>query len=139
MKRYAHRLQSKRGKKYELERASWSTYLNFVEMYDAIEDQLIKAGVATRLPSPQAMDRSGKAVDDSKDAFGYKVTCEITHRHMIFVGDEVGANINYTGDGNRGGEKQVVQRGCEANAGQARANAVAGGSVLRGLAWAYRR
>ena len=46
MSRNKHRLVSKGGHKYELDRSSWTKYQTFKKMYDCIADSMIEAGVA---------------------------------------------------------------------------------------------
>ena len=41
MKRNGHLLKSKRGKKYAIDRANFTSYINFQDMYDHIEDVMM--------------------------------------------------------------------------------------------------
>ena len=43
----------KRGRKYELDRASWYTSSNFKHMYDQVYEQMKEVGVAVKLTQPQ--------------------------------------------------------------------------------------
>ena len=76
MKRNGHLLVSKRGKKFELDRSSWSTYGNFKQMYECVAEEMEDAGVAVRRSTPVWMNRSGEEVQEA-DAFGCKVTHDI--------------------------------------------------------------
>ena len=62
MKQNAHRLVSKRGRKYEIYRATWNKHQNFKQIYDCIEDALIKSGLAKALDVPIFMDKDGNKV-----------------------------------------------------------------------------
>ena len=53
MKRNGHLIESKRGHKYELDRSSWTTYANFDDMYKHNYREMVDAGVATLLNSPE--------------------------------------------------------------------------------------
>ena len=48
-KRNKHKIRLKKGKKFELNRANWSTYRNFNQMYEQIHEQLEDAGLAVKL------------------------------------------------------------------------------------------
>ena len=51
MKRRGHEICSKRGEKYELDQAQWTTYANFKDMYKHIYMEMEDAGVATKRES----------------------------------------------------------------------------------------
>ena len=53
------------------------------------------------------MDKIRNIVDE-KDAYGCKCTVKITHPEYMFAVDEVGNNIDMTGDGHHGGEMYVL-------------------------------
>ena len=110
MKRNGHLLVSKRGKKFELDRSSWSTYGNFKQMYECVAEEMEDAGVAVRRSAPVWMNRSGEEVQEA-DAFGCKVTHDIVCPDYCIVLDEVGGNTNQKGDGNVGGELMLCERG----------------------------
>ena len=48
MKRRGHQICSKKGEKYELDRASWTTYANFADMYNHIYKEICDTGVARK-------------------------------------------------------------------------------------------
>ena len=52
MKRHKDKIVSKRGQKYELNRQNWTTYNNFVQIYNHIIEELVNAGVTERLDEP---------------------------------------------------------------------------------------
>ena len=72
-------------------------------MYDHTLDEMITAVVATKLEVPTWQDRYGNICPEEK-AFGCKVTHKLLHPGMCLVGDEVGGNLNMTGDGHSGGQ-----------------------------------
>jgi len=110
MRRHGDKIRSKRGAKYSLDRANWSTYANFKDMYDHNYEEMEAAGVAERREEPAWMDRNGNICDE-KDALGCKVTYDLIHPEMCVVGDEVGGNLNMSGDGHVGGEKLLCAKG----------------------------
>ena len=110
MKRHNNKIRSMRGKKYSMDRSNWTTWSNFDDMYCHNYHEMEIAGVAKRLNEPVWKDRQGRIVDES-DAFGCKVTHELIHPEYCIVGDEVGGNLNMSGDGHVGGQKLL----CAAN------------------------
>ena len=110
MRRHGDKIISKRGAKYSLDRANWSTYSNFKDMYDHNYEEMEVAGVAKRRAEPVWMDRNGNICDE-KDALGCKVTHDLIHPEMCLVGDEVGGNLNMDNDGYVGGEKLLCAKG----------------------------
>ena len=108
MKRKKHLLRTKKGRKYGLDRANFTTYLNFRDMYDHIENILVdECGVATRFSKPVWMNSSGEIVSNFEDAMGCKVSIDIDRKDMCIVLDEVGCNLTQEKDGSKGGEKYV--------------------------------
>jgi hypothetical protein len=39
------KLETKKGRKFKLDRSKWTKYWNFKRMYDDIEDEMVDAGV----------------------------------------------------------------------------------------------
>ena len=52
MKSNALQIRSERGQKYELDRASWTTYENFHDMYTHNYTEMVEAGVEKLLDNP---------------------------------------------------------------------------------------
>ena len=71
MQRNGHKLVSKRGQKYELDRAAWSTYHNFDQMYVQVGEEMVEAKVAQVIDHTW-MDVAGNVVLD-RDCFGCNV------------------------------------------------------------------
>ena len=110
LKRNKNKIVSKRGQKYELNRQNWTTYANFVHMYNNVINEMVEAGVAERLDEAVWMDRDGNVcLEDS--AFGCKVQHKIVRPDMCICGDEVGGNISMKGDGHVGGELYLTEKG----------------------------
>ena len=112
-KRFSHKLVNKKGHKFELDRSNWCTYQNFRSMYEMIEDKLVEVKIAKRFDSPMWITREGTWLSDTNinDAYGCKVSLEITHPGMVILADEVGCNISQRGDGHVGGEKYMCAKG----------------------------
>ena len=107
LKRNQHKIRSKKGKRYDLDRSNWTTYLNFKDMYDNIDDILVnESKIAEYLPEPVWMDKEGNEVSEEK-AFGCKVKVKFTRPDLAICCDEVGCNISQDGDGQAGGTKYV--------------------------------
>ena len=110
MHRNKHLIVSSKGQKYELNRANWTTYQNFSQMYEVIEQEMITAGVAVALKEPVWMNAEGEVVEEG-DAYGCKVTLDITKPEMCVVADEVGGNTSQKDDGKIGGERWLCSPG----------------------------
>ena len=108
--RQSHRIVTKRGQKFELDRQNWCTYSNFKMMYDNVGDYLIEAGVAELVDDPSYQDRDGNDCDFTK-SFGFPVTHRIKHPDYCLVADEVGGNVSQKGDGNVGGTRFLCEKG----------------------------
>ena len=65
-KRWAHKLVTKKGRRFELDRSNWTKYSNFAAMYDNIASEMVAAGVAKELPTPVWMNEKGEVVSDKK-------------------------------------------------------------------------
>ena len=105
LKRNYYRLRSKAGKKFGHDRANFSGYLNFWDMYEHIARVLIEdSKIAQRLEEPVWMDRNGCMVDSEEQGFGCKVDIIITRPDLAFMMDEVGCNTSQEKDGRNGGE-----------------------------------
>ena len=59
MKKNKDKIVSRRGQRYELNRQKWTTYSNFVHMYNHCIDKMVDAGVAVELDDPIWMNRAG--------------------------------------------------------------------------------
>ena len=57
-------------------------------------------------------DKDGNCVEFESEAYGSKVTSNITLPDMVLLVDGVGANIDTTGDGHIGGDKSPCEKGC---------------------------
>jgi len=93
MRRDGDQIVSRRGQKYKLDCASWTTYRNFKDMYVHNYAKMEVAGVAKLLDTPQWQDKDGDICDEAQ-VYGYKITHKITHPEYYVVMDEVGGNIN---------------------------------------------
>ena len=109
MNRNGHRIVSRRGRKYKLNRDKWTTYGNFESMHVHILDKLVHGNIAVEYPEPVWKKKDRKVVEEEEEAFGCKVTHNIVHPEWCIVGDETGMNLSMKGD--RGSEKLLVARG----------------------------
>ena len=67
-------------------------------MYEAIEEDLIRAGVASRLPEPVWMDTEFNHVEEG-DAEGCMVNIEIIRPGICIVAGEITGNTSQKDDG----------------------------------------
>jgi hypothetical protein len=109
-KRHSHLLERKKGHKFSKDRAEWSIYRNFVQMYDEVYEAMEHAGVAQKLPEPMWVDEKQQITEEA-NAFGRKATHLLIRPDYVVFVDEVGCNTSQEGDGARGGEKKIVSRG----------------------------
>jgi len=81
---------------------------NFSQMYEVIEEEFIRVGVAVRLPEPVWMDEEGNHVEKG-NADGCKVNINIIKPEMCIVADDVGGNTSQKDDGKIGGEQWLTE------------------------------
>ena len=105
MKRNSHLLCGKTISQYAIDRANFTTYLNFANMYNHIKKVLLLSKIATKFVPPVLMNEKGDIVSDEMKSFGYKVTINIERPDMGIVLDKCRCNFSQEGDGNVGGEK----------------------------------
>ena len=110
LSRNEHKIQTKKGEKYELNRALWTTYTNMHHMYKLTQQEMVEeAGVAIR-SEPKWYDANGNECDE-ENATGCKAVIEITHPEYCIVADETGGNTCQKDDGHVGGEKLICESG----------------------------
>ena len=77
-------IKSKKGVKDELNRKRWTTYSNFLQIYELIGEEMVEAGVTHKI-DPVWMDSKGDVVEE-ENAVGCKVDLDITQPDwIIFV------------------------------------------------------
>jgi hypothetical protein len=103
LERNKQKIETKKGRKFELDRSNWTKYRYFKSMYEDIEKELVDAKVAVRLDEPVWMDANGNSVAEV-DLVGMKVCTKFTHPNMCITMDEVGCNLNMTKDGHVNGK-----------------------------------
>ena len=59
----------------------------------------------TMLEEPEWQDKNGNRFGFESEAFGCEVTSKIFRPDVVLLCDEVGGNIDMTGDGRIGGDK----------------------------------
>ena len=84
MERNKHKFAGKRGQKYEQSRKNWTTYNNFVQMYNHIIGELVDVGLAVKLYHQIWMNRTGEECDES-EAFGCKSITKLFDQNYVFV------------------------------------------------------
>ena len=85
---------------------------HFYDMYDSIENELIEAKVMTILEELEWQDKDGNRVEFEPEAYGCKVTSKIYRLDIVIIVDEVGGNLDMTGNGYLGGEKLICDNCC---------------------------
>ena len=114
LKRNRNELRAKPGRKFALDRSSWSTIMNFSDMYDHVESVMVDSNIAHKLETPQWVDRSGNIVENEEDSQGCKVEVSIDCPDCAIVMDEVGCNLSQDCDNRVGGELYLTGRQDEA-------------------------
>ena len=110
MERHKHILTTNKGRLFELNRSNWTLYSNFRDMYLNVEDHMIAAKVAEKIPEGCWMDKEGNRVSED-DSYGMKVFTRLTHPHCCLAMDETGGDTSMTKDGHAGGEKYIGKKG----------------------------
>jgi hypothetical protein len=82
-------------------------------MYEGVEEEMLDAGVAEKLPVPQYMDKDGNESRGITKIKGMKVKSKLKKTDMCIVLDEVGSNLCMVNDRHIGGKRYVCQRGDE--------------------------
>ena len=99
-KRWSHRLVSKRGQKFALDRSNALTYHNVNKMYSDVYKCMVECGVATKLN------------EDSHEYQGDLISkYHLQHPEMCLVVDKVGSNISQRGDRHVRGTKYCCEIG----------------------------
>ena len=87
-RRWAHRLVTRRGQKFALDKRKALTYRYVKKMYEDVYESLVQAENATKI-NEFTSDYDGPL----------KINFHLTHPEMCLVVDEVGSNISQKGDG----------------------------------------
>jgi len=111
MQQNSHRIVNKRGEKFAPSCTDWSTYENFVAMYDHIYKEMHAAGLTKEYKSPVMVNESRLIVDDINESYGMAVTHELIHSDYLLFMDQTGSNTNQKDDKNVGGQKFVCESG----------------------------
>ena len=89
-----------------MDRASWSIYANFQQIYDQVYDQMEDAGLVVKFSIAKQMKKDGIEVL-KEGSFGCMVTHELKIPEICIVMDEMGGNTNQKVDGNKGGQLMI--------------------------------
>ena len=114
LRRNKDAIRAKPGRRFALDRSSWTTIMNFSDMYEHVEQVMIDSKIATRLPQPQWMDKNGVIVPDEESAVGCKVEVTLNRPDLALVMDEVGCNLSQEADKRVAGERFLTGRDDEA-------------------------
>ena len=110
MKRHGHKIVSKRGVEYALNRSECSTYHNFDDMYTYIYNSMELSGATKRRDESVWMDHSDNVVEEV-DAFGYQIIHDFVQLDMCLVGDEVVGDIHMTANSHQGVQFLLCKKG----------------------------
>lgn len=113
LKRHGHKIVTKKGERFALNRSQWTTYPNIEQMYDVIYEEMLDAKVAIRRLEKVFTDRHGTQIveEDSDLAYGLLQDIEIIKPEYILFADEAGFNTSQKDDGNVGGRRMLVEKG----------------------------
>ncbi|CAJ1940936.1 unnamed protein product [Cylindrotheca closterium] len=109
MNRHRDILNTGRGSKQDRARKDWTTYENVQQMYELVYEQMLRAGIAVRLPESEHywVGKEGQIVDSEDKAAGHKCTIKLIHPEYLLFGDEVGTDTAQDQDGHIGGETYI--------------------------------
>ena len=99
-RRWKHKLVSRRGQKFAIERNNSLTYRNVKKMYDEVYSALVESGNAIKTQQCT-----------SKYNGVFKTHYHLTHPQNCLVVDEVGSDTSQKGDGHIAGAKYYCGRG----------------------------
>ena len=102
--RNKNELRAKPGRKYAVDSSSWTTIMNFSDMYEHVEEIMCQSNIAHKLSSPQWMDKDGNVLENEEGSLGCKVQVSLDRPDCALVLDEVGCNLSQDCDNRIGGE-----------------------------------
>ena len=109
LKRNRHRLRSKKGRKFGCNRSNYSSYLNFMDMYEHIMDVLVNTSkIGRKIDQAVWMTKDGEVVTDEMKGYGCKVDMILERPDMGIVMDEVGCNLSQEMDNLVGGQRYLT-------------------------------
>ena len=76
----------------------------FNKMYELVDKEMVKSGIANRLDTEVMLDCNGKITTNEDDAFGRKPKYVLMHPNMVLFINEVGDNTSQKNYGNIGGQ-----------------------------------
>ena len=102
--RHKDYIRRKTPKKFSLDRSSWTTYMNFDDMYRHVEEVMIKSKIARRLETSVWMDEANNVLESEDNSIGCKVEVDLFRPEMALVLDKVGCNTSQECNNAVGGE-----------------------------------
>ncbi len=66
MKRNRSRIVHKRGQEYTFDRQKWTTFANFLDMYNHCINEMVDAGVAEKYDEPKWLNMNGEESSEAK-------------------------------------------------------------------------
>jgi hypothetical protein len=108
MERYVSEIKRGAGKIRDIKRYTWCTESVFTNMYNAVYDVMVRAGVATVSEEEKMFDSKGDVVFDMTLQYGRPTKYELIHPEMVVFVDETGANTNQVDDKRYGGHKYIL-------------------------------
>jgi hypothetical protein len=111
MKRHGDKLKSKPCRMQDRNRLTWCTVENFENMYTAVYEAMVEAGVATKYDEEVMLDRNGNITNDVEKLFGRKTKYQLIKPHRCVYVDETGCNTNMKEDGHIGGRRYIMAEG----------------------------
>ena len=109
-------LQSKKGRKFALNRSDWMHYSYIDDMYTKIYEIFVESGVAHSIENEVAFDKAGNQVEiGSPLQYGLPSNIVIDHPEFLLFIDETGINTNQKDNGQMGGVDCIVSLLCFAD------------------------
>jgi hypothetical protein len=110
MKRYETKLKRAKCKVIDNNRRTYCTYENFSNMYNAVYENMVDAGVAIKLEEETMFDKDGNKTTDPSKMHGRPTKYKLIKPERCVYVDETGCNTNCKNDGQIGGQRLIM--GC---------------------------
>ena len=96
-----HAIETKRGQQFAFDRSDWPKALYVWQVYNAIYDTYIKAGVAICQEQPVYQDMKGNFVNKEQQ-YGELIDHEMAHLSYVLFANKTGINTSFKEDGHEG-------------------------------------
>jgi hypothetical protein len=110
MLRNENKLKRAKCKVIDNNRRTYCTYENFSNMYDAVYENMVDAGVAIKLDHEVMFDKDGNETDDKTKMHGGPTRYKLIKPERCVYVDETGCNTNCKNDGQIGVQRIIMSK-----------------------------